>query len=143
MRLEHHIAASIIISGLLHAIFKSWTITTASFVSGVFIDLDHIIDYVITYGRRFDAKHFFHYFNNSQCKKSIFIFHGWEWLFIFAVIAKLTEWNPLPIGILIGCAQHLVLDQLFNKTSALTYFFFWRWKHKFDHVLLFPEDMKK
>lgn len=142
MKLQHHIAASIIISGLLHAVFKSWTITTASFVSGIFIDLDHIIDYVITHGRRFDAKHFFRYFNNSECKKAIFILHGWEWLFILAAAAKLTGWNPLLTGVLIGFAQHLMLDQIFNKTSLLAYFFFWRWKHEFNHKVCMNEKQK-
>ena len=45
MKLHHHVAFSATISLLLYLIFKSWYLSLVCLISGVFIDLDHLIDY--------------------------------------------------------------------------------------------------
>ena len=45
MKLKNHITVSLIFSAFLFAISKSWTIFTSSLISGVLIDIDHILDY--------------------------------------------------------------------------------------------------
>jgi hypothetical protein len=143
MKPVYHIAVSTMISGIIYTIFKSWGLATASFISGIFIDLDHIIDYLIVHGLHFDVKEFNIFFREkrywkvtSRHLKITMIFHGWEWLIILSITAKLTNWNPLVTGVLIGFGQHIILDALNNKPNSwiatfLHYSLLWRLKNNF------------
>jgi hypothetical protein len=141
MKLHHHTAFSAVISGILYIIFKSWGLATACFISGIFIDLDHIVDYTREHGRPFNIKNFFRVNNNAQYNKILLLWHGWEWLILWGMAAWLTDWNPWIIGILIGFSQHLVLDNI-NSGSRWSYSLFWRWRQGFDFDRIFPR-MKK
>jgi hypothetical protein len=137
MKLKHHIVASVLISGVLYSIFKSWGITMASLFTGIFIDLDHGIEYFIEFGKKFNIKNFFGYFYERQCRKAFLVFHGWEWFIILGAVVIMTNWNPFIIGILIGYGQHLALDNLFNNSQKWGYFLLWRWKNDFDYKKIF------
>ena len=132
MNPEYHIAASTIISGIIHALFNSWAITTTSFITGVFIDVDHIIDYAIAHGIRFDIKHFFRFFYEEKYKKITLILHGWEWLAGLTLAAWLTDWNPWVIGALIGWSQHMIFDKILNISTFSSYSLLWRWNKRFE-----------
>lgn len=147
MKITHHAMTSVLISGALYAISRSWGLTIGSFISGVLIDADHIIDYWIAHGLRFDVRQFFFYFdekNFKKRKKLFFILHGWEWLGIFAAAAWLTEWNQWITGLMIGYVQHMVLDELHNNKNfrlrpyVWGYFLLWRWKNKFHFKTSLP-----
>ncbi len=133
-----HIAISTAISGTLYIITRSFSLAAASFISGVFIDLDHIIDYMIENGFPRNSGKFFRYFYEERYKKITLIFHGWEWLIILAIAAQLTGWNVWLTGILIGFGQHLILDRMYNITTFRSYSLLWRWKKGFDtqHFLM-------
>lgn len=129
------------IAGILYFIFRSWKPAVASLISGIFVDLDHIIDYWIEYGLRFDLKQLFNYFdekNFGNRKKLFFIFHAWEWLIIIAAAAWLTDWNLWVTGLLVGYGQHIILDEIYNSSQyrlrpyVLGYFLLWRWKKRFE-----------
>jgi len=141
MKIKHHALASTIISGVLYSIFRSWGLAVASFVSGILVDLDHIADYWIEYGLRFDLKQFFNYFdekNFGNRKRLFFIFHSWEWLIIIAAAAWLTDWDLWITGLLIGYGQHIILDEIYNSSKYRIrpfiwgYFLLWRWKNGFE-----------
>jgi hypothetical protein len=125
-------------------IFKSWGLAVASFISGIFIDLDHIIDYLIAHGLHFDIKEFSIFFHEKRYWKTAsrywkinLVFHGWEWLIILSIMANLTNWNPWVIGVLIGFGQHIIFDALNNRphswiTTFLAYSLLWRWKNNLE-----------
>ena len=132
MKLKHHITASIIISALLLAISKSWIIFTSSLISGVLIDIDHILDYLWEFRKPFIIKEFI---DLNYQRKTLFlmiVFHSWELLALLSICAFLMSWNPWTVGVTIGFAQHIVLDQIFNKPNRLAYFFLWRLKNGFS-----------
>lgn len=140
MKIKHHALASTIISGILYSVFKSWGLAAASFISGILVDLDHVIDYWIEHGLQFDLKRFFKYFdekNFENRKRLYFIFHAWEWLIILFVVARLTDWNLWVTGLLVGYGQHIILDELYNsfkyriRPFVWGYFLLWRWKNGF------------
>jgi hypothetical protein len=140
MKPGHHAVVSIIVSGILYTIFKSIGLTVASLVSGILVDADHVIDYWIEHGLRFDLKQLFNYFdekNFENRERLFFIFHAWEWLIILFVVAMLTEWNPWITGLLVGYGQHMVLDELYNsfkyriRPFVWGYFLLWRWNNGF------------
>lgn len=139
MRLKKHTAYSVIIGGLLYMVFKSWALSLSCIVSGIFIDLDHIIDVVREHGRGVTVKDFFRICNNAQFNRIILILHGWEWLPVWAFTAWLTDWNPWITGTIIGFGQHLVLDAYSNSSNFSSYSLLWRWKNDFHFDTLFPK----
>ncbi len=145
MDLKHHVVISTAISGVLYAIFKSWGLAIASFIAGIFIDLDHVIDYVLECGFHFDRDKFFSFFYGEKYKKITLIFHGWEWLAVLLFIAWKTDWNPWVTGILIGCSQHMAADRAYNISTFMAYSLLWRWKNGFDpkKFLLRNRDRKR
>ena len=145
MELKHHVVVSTVISGILYAVFRSWGLTIASFISGIFIDLDHVIDYVMEHGFHFDRKHFFGFFYGEKYKRITLIFHGWEWLAVLIFFAWWTDWNPWFTGMLIGCGQHMAADRFYNISTFMTYSLLWRWKKGFDpeKFLLKNRDRKR
>jgi hypothetical protein len=132
MTLIHHTALSVIISGILYAIFKSWSLAVSCLISGIFIDIDHFIDYIREYGWQIKIKKFFYVFENKQFNQLLLILHGWEWLLLGIVVAWVSDWNPWITGALIGFTQHILFDQLSNSCSFKDYFLLWRWKNKFN-----------
>lgn len=80
MKPVHHIALSTIILGVLYAIFKLWGLAIASLFAGVFIDIDHIFDYIAKRGFHFNRNEFLFFFYEEELKKITTLFHGWEYL---------------------------------------------------------------
>jgi len=131
MRLHHHTAISLTISGLLYIIFRSWGLAASSLVAGIFIDLDHFFDYLYAHGRPFRIKDFFRVCNNCQFNRIFLFLHGWEWVALLGMAAWLTNWNPWVTGTLIGFGQHIVLDSFYNASGFRSYSLFWRWREDF------------
>lgn len=140
MKIRHHIALSTVISCILYVIFKSWGLSTASLITGIFIDVDHTIDYFTARGFRIQWKEFLHFFYKEEHRKITLIFHGWEWLFCLGAAAVLTGFSPWVTGALIGYGHHMVCDYFYSRASVMTYSLIWRWKNNFDSQTLFPRD---
>jgi hypothetical protein len=138
MKLQQHTAFSVFIAGILYMIFKSWAISLSCIISGIFIDLDHIIDVVREHGWGVRVKDFFEICHGAQFNRIILLLHGWEWLPFWAVTAWLTGWNPWITGTLIGLGQHMVLDAYSNSSNLSSYSLIWRWKKNFHFDTLFP-----
>ncbi len=138
MKLHHHVAFSTTISFFLFMIFKSWNLTVACFLSGIFIDLDHFIDYFREQGINLNIKKFFQVCEEAQFDKVILMFHGWEWIILFSTIAWSSGWNPLVTGVLIGFGHHIILDMFYHGTSIRAYSLIWRWSNGFDFDKIFP-----
>ena len=139
MKFSHHIAVSTVVSGILYLILKSWSLTIASFLSGIFLDLDHYIDYFIELGSPFDIRKFFHSIYEERLNKIYLIFHGWEWSIVLLLLAWSTDWNPWITGVLIGYGQHMVLDARYNTNWPLSgYSLIWRWRKGFISELIRP-----
>ncbi|MBI5057528.1 MAG: hypothetical protein HZB61_13020 [Nitrospirae bacterium] len=138
MKLEEHTAFSAVISGGLYSVTRSWELAFACLMSGIFIDLDHIIDYLIEYGRPFKVKKFFRVCYAGKLQKARLILHGWEWVFFLFIFSWLTGWDLWITGVLIGFGHHIVLDSFSNGAHTWSYFLFWRWRNDFDHQVCFP-----
>ena len=143
MKPQYHIASSALIAGILYLVFQSWRMALSCFLSGIFIDIDHIYDYLREVGFPFRVKDFVHAIYNDTLNRMTLFFHSWEVMFLILIIAWLTNWNPWVTGILIGFGHHIVLDKLYTGEHLRTYSFIWRWKRNFHLELLFPKWMKK
>ncbi len=139
MKLGHHIAFSTIFSGILYMVSRSWGMASACFISGIFIDLDHVLDFFIIYGRPFSIERFFQVFYHELKFKQIFlILHAWEWLILLFAAAWVTGWSPWFVGILIGSGHHMILDYINNGGYIWSYSIIWRWRNNFDFETSFP-----
>ncbi len=139
MKFSHHIAVSTIISSILYVLFKSWSLTIASFLSGVFLDLDHYIDYVFECGSPFNMRKFFHCIYEEKLKKIYLILHSWEWSIVLIIMGWMLDWNHWVVGVMIGYGHHMVLDALFNTHwPILGYSLLWRGKKNFVSKLVRP-----
>lgn len=117
MKLKSHITVSIIFSAFLFAISKSWIIFTSSFIGGVLIDIDHILDYSREHGIDLRIKQFYERFHRKEVTRVWIILHSWELLLLMSICAFLMGWNPWIVGTIIGLTQHIILDQIFNKLN--------------------------
>ncbi len=139
MKLKQHIAISLLFSASLFVVFKSWIVFTSSLISGVLIDLDHVLDYFRENGINLRIKQFFKIFHNKEHSSIVLILHSWELLILLRISAFIVRWNPWIVGTAIGFTQHVVLDQIFNKPSRWAYLFFWRLKSDFNSKTIFPD----
>lgn len=139
MKLKHHTAISITISGILYMIFKSWGLALTSLAAGIFIDLDHIIDVAREHGWSVKIKDFFVLCENGQFDRIILVLHGWEWIILMSAASWLTNWNPWITGTAIGLGQHLLLDTYYNGAPIPSYSLIYRWKKNFDFDTIFPK----
>lgn len=100
---------------------------------GIFIDLDHFLDYWRETGFNLDIPRFMSYFSERKVKRMVLFMHGWECcalytlaLLFFHAGAAWPFWGSL------GWFMHLLLDQRFNYLQGPSYFFIYRLRHNFD-----------
>ena len=138
MKLHHHTAFSLALSGILYMIFKSWSMAVSCLISGIFIDLDHIIDVAREHGWPIKVKQFFQVCRQGRFHKIVLLLHGWELLLLWGIASWLTGWNPWLTGAFVGFSTHLILDAFYNSTNIFTYSLIWRWKKGFHFDTIFP-----
>ena len=117
--------------------FRSWGLAAANLIAGIFIDMDHLFDYLYAHGRPFKIQNFFRVCDNCQFDKIFLFLHGWEWVALLGIAAWLTDWNPWITGTFIGIGHHIFLDSFYNGSGFKSYFLFWRWKKNFDFDSIF------
>ena len=123
-----HVVVSTVTSAVFFAVTKSWGGSLACFLSGIFIDLDHVVDYWIirkkicySYKKLMD-------FCLEQTEKAYMIFHSYELLvFLLAVVITL-HFQVVWLGCLIGLSVHMFFDQVTNTIDPFAYFLFYRAK---------------
>ena len=138
MTLKHHTTASVVISGTLYAVSKSWELALTSLLSGIFIDLDHLYDYLREYGWPIDVPELFRVCRDKHFHYAVVFLHGWEYVAVWGVLAAAHNWHPLLLGLAIGWGHHLSFDQCTNGVCRWGYFFWWRLRNRFVFDVTFP-----
>ncbi|UCG35409.1 MAG: hypothetical protein JSW17_01005 [Candidatus Omnitrophota bacterium] len=99
---------------------------------GIFIDLDHFLDYLL-YFKRFNLKQFL-ITPYGESKKAYILLHSWELVFILLITGFIFKYiHVLVLGF--GMALHLLVDTL-QRGSFLLYCLAYRFRHKFDVAAL-------
>ena len=137
MKLHNHIVVSTIISGVSQYIFNSWQMSITVFLSGIFIDLDHLLDYFI-YEKKIelDLKDFFYKCGTLTLEKEPLILHSYELITVLAIVSYFIN-NYIIVGLLLGLGTHIVFDIFTNKVYFLGYSFIFRLIHKFNYRKVF------
>ena len=138
MKLQYHIALSLPVSAAVYALSHSKAMAAASFLAGVFTDIDHVFDYMREYGLRCNPHAFFRSFSNTLYRKVVLPFHSWEIAVLLAAGAIASHGDGAITGTLIGFAIHLAADQMTNGPRAAGYFFTYRAVNGFVAKRIFP-----
>jgi hypothetical protein len=136
-----HTFISTIVSAVFHYFTRSLPATVVCFLSGIFIDVDHILDYYIhrthvtlNYEKLVD------FCGREKAGRLYLFFHSYEIWFTFALVIMIYPVDLVWIALWIGVAAHMLADQLSNGLRPYAYFLTYRMKHGFDKKYLFTEE---
>ena len=136
MMLKSHVAASAAVGAGLYAATSSIEMAAASFAAGVFLDLDHLIDYWHEHSFNLDVRRFFDVCRECDLEKTRLFAHSAELLALAASAAYFTR-SALLAGLALGMCQHLAFDQFVNKVYPGSYFLVVRWLTGFKAETVF------
>ena len=150
MRPSRHIIISFPLSLAVWIFLKSLSAATVCFIAGVFIDVDHLIEYLINFGwRGFSLQNCYRECDYNTVRKGLFrfkklhlIFHGFEFAAIFWLLAFYTR-DIYVFAFAIGYFSHLILDAAGNLAFVQPYFYFisWRAGYKFRSIKLMNKEI--
>jgi hypothetical protein len=138
MRLEQHVVLSVTFAGILLAVFRSWEMAVASLVPGIFLDTDHVLDFLVQRREKFTLRGFFEVIYRRELPRCYLALHAWEWLCLFGIIVWASGGNAWLLGLYLGWSHHMIADQLFNDAKWWSYFFLGRMTHAFKLPAAFP-----
>jgi membrane-bound metal-dependent hydrolase YbcI (DUF457 family) len=116
-----HIICTLSVSGLIYFIFKSRGPFLISLLAGIFIDLDHILDYYIQEGATLKFKNIYFWCGEREFEFIFLFFHSLELVLLLWVTISILKLGLHWIAFAIGITQHIILDMLFNKDMIYAY----------------------
>lgn len=141
MRPGHHAVISLGLSALVVWGFRSWTAAFFCFLSGVFIDIDHCLDYCFIKKKfPFRYRQLLDYCEKDPQWRPYLIFHSYELLLLFWMSIYYFRLNEIWIAAALSASVHLLCDQMSNPFKLLAYFFIYRFKHGFERKEIFNDD---
>ena len=119
MKPPGHAIISLSIGGVLWAVTKSPYSMASAFFTGVFIDIDHLVEY-------------YWWFVKEDNSRIIYFFHSYELLVPAFLAGYFSGWDPVVLGASIAFLGHLLTDQIANPVGPFGYFFTYRAMKKFQ-----------
>lgn len=108
-----------------------WTMVL-SLAFGVFVDLDHLIDYWYSEGRIcFDAHTFLRTRYWQKSGRLFVLFHAFEYLPIVFLVWHAFKGRRWAVAATAAMSSHLLADHLVNELKPLGYFLLYRLAHGF------------
>jgi len=99
----------------------------AALATGVFNDLDHLLDYYVWHRTR-DRRFCF------------YLFHAWEYTIAGLVLTAFVWRSPIPIALVLGHLGHMLTDQSVNRpVNPFSYFLTYRAINRFRYERFFPD----
>ncbi len=133
MRVRAHIATSAVLGVGLYLTLQSMPAALAGFLSGVLIDLDHVLECYLNYGKKFNVRETIKICDNCELKKAHIFLHSYEFILIYAVIIYLFNLKgEIWYGIGFGLTLHILLDSIFNSFYPNGLFFIKRLRKGFN-----------
>jgi len=130
---SQHVAVSIGAGVVLGLLLRSWIAGISCLLIGIFIDLDHLLDFWLNRGFSLRPSEFFDFCYRGTSRKFYDILHGWEFVPLIWLLTRFPRLEELGWGLTTGYALHLLGDQLFNgHLHRWTYFWSFRLFHGFE-----------
>lgn len=134
--LSIHCFIAMVLGAAVYLISGNLFYTVLVFIGGVFIDIDHFIDYFLYFKKLFNLKEFFGC-RHLKSGRVYLILHSWEIIFIILIISSIINNAPLLI-IALSMSAHVITDTFWRK-NKLFYFLSYRIAKKFNAKVLLPE----
>lgn len=128
-----HLFFSSMAFGIIFITFHDLNLAVSAFLSGIFIDLDHWIDYFIVYKFSFKLKKFFISYQCVDSGKVYVFLHSWELVFLILIAGFFTGLTKFAAAVVLGMSLHLLVDQVLNfKKEPFFYFLTYRFMKNFN-----------
>ena len=138
---SRHTVVSILISIPFGMASQSWVGAITCFLSGIFIDLDHVIDFVANKKKLFRSyDEFFSFFERERKGKLYLIFHSYELLFVFWLLIMIYQLNSIWVGLALGMTVHMFCDQITNPLRPFVYFWVYRLRYRFAKEYIYTHE---
>lgn len=136
-----HLVSSAVATTAVYYFFENVLCVTIFFLSSILIDIDHLFDYIRECGiKNFNVRTFCQWHYDFRFDKTWIVFHSFELLFLLWAFIMVLKLNIYWVSFALGVTFHLILDCLFNRIFALTYFFIFRWRNGFHPEKLFRDE---
>ena len=110
------------------------------FLSGIFIDLDHHLDYYLNKKELpLNYKKLLSFCEKEKAGKPYLILHSYELLLLLGFWIYYLHLGPLWGGLAVGITVHMIADQFCNPVRPLGYFLIYRIRHGFSREKLLTE----
>ncbi|MCQ9208906.1 MAG: hypothetical protein NG712_05980 [Omnitrophica bacterium] len=135
---SRHIVASLALGAIVSSFSESLLAGLVCFFSGILVDADHIIEYIIHYGRRaFSFKVIYdaclkmvNREKNGGVARIFIFFHVGEIAILLWILALLTK-NVYLLSMALGYTTHLLMDMSGRTLHPCAYFILVRAKNGF------------
>ena len=128
MKTTAHIYASIAAGGAAYGLTGSPAISVSCLLSGVLLDVDHLLDFYLLTDERFTFNGFLSWCHELRWKKIYLVLHSYE-LYFLLVLAACLFTSEVLTGVLLGMGLHLLMDQLGN-TALNKWFYFMTFRYR-------------
>lgn len=126
-----HLIAALTAALMVHILFGDIRYSILALAVAFFVDVDHLLDYLLAEGFRVDFKSFFSGEFFSKWGKLVIFFHGWEYVLIFLVLFLFTK-TPVFAVLSIALFSHYTVDFFTNPcVDKFGYFLTFRLRNKF------------
>lgn len=130
-----HMSVTSIIAIFLWYKYRNLKLIIIAYLAGVLVDVDHLFDYFVWAGWRFDFSEFFDpsiYVRATN--KAFVLLHGWEYLMILWLIAQRLKRKVagIHLALILPYLCHLLIDQSPFTRAPLAYFFVYRLINNFS-----------
>jgi hypothetical protein len=148
IHLSTHVVLALLAGFIVWLIYRKplWSFL-AGFLSGVLVDLDHLIDYFLAFGWSFNLVYFRRGYEFMKNNKNYTIFHGWEYVIILLVIWMLVKnktAKAVALALALGLFFHLGTDVVIDKLPIKSYSIIYKIKSNFDvEKMVSPEHWEK
>jgi len=138
MKILGHATITITIGSILYNYSHSFYGFLWLLITGIFLDLDHYIDYTREHGVSFNLKKVHDTcLNHVYFKKMFLILHSYELVILFWLLILIFDMNIIWKYAAIGLTLHLLTDQMTNPVVAPAYFLCFRMVKNFETNRLF------
>lgn len=130
---SQHVTVSVGSGVILGLLLRSWVAGLSCCLIGIFIDLDHFLDFWINRGFTLSIREFLDFCYRGTSATFYDLLHGYEYIPLYVWLTTFPVLRCLGWGLTVGYLLHLLCDQFFNThLNRWTYFLSYRLFHRFD-----------
>lgn len=148
LHLSIHVILGIVAGTIAWLITRRfWASMIPAVLAGALIDLDHFIEYFLTFGWNFNLDQFIQGAEYLKSEKMRVFFHAWEYVIILLLaywLVKNKKLKAIFLGIALGLFFHLGGDALINGIPLKSYSIIYRAANNFKmEKMVTPEHWEE